>query len=62
MVEGLERKTHEEQLQLIGLYSPEERRLRGGLMAACRFLTRGAERQALSSADSDRTRENGIEL
>ena len=32
------------------LLSPEQSRLRGGLMAACSSHTRGAEGQALSSA------------
>ena len=50
MVNGLEGKTYEEQLRSLGLLSPEQSRLRGGLMAACSSLTRGAEGQALSSA------------
>lgn len=50
MVRGLEGKTYEEQLRSLGLFSPEQSRPRGGLMAACSSLTRGAEGQALSSA------------
>jgi len=50
MVKGLEGKMCEEQLRPLGLLSPEQSRLRGGLMAACSSLTRGAEGQALSSA------------
>ena len=40
----------EKQLLSLGLFSREQSRLRGGLMAACSFLTRGVEGQALSSA------------
>ena len=50
MVKGLERNKYEEGLRPFGLFSAEQRRLRGGLMAACSSLTRGAEGQALSSA------------
>ena len=64
MVKGLEGKMHEERLRSLGLLSPQQSRPRGGLMAACSSLTRGAEGQALSSAlwDSDRTRGDGMEL
>jgi len=34
MVKGLESKLYEEQLRFIGLFGLEQRRLRGGLMAA----------------------------
>ena len=50
MVKGLECKMYEEGLRSLGLFSPEQSRPRGGLMAACSSLTRGAEGQALSSA------------
>ena len=50
MVKGLEQKMCEERLRCLGLFSPEQSRPRGGLMAACSFLMRGAEGQALSSA------------
>ena len=49
MVEGLEKKMHEEQLRSLVLFSSEQSRLKGGLMAACSSLTRGAEGQAPSS-------------
>ena len=35
MTEDLESKRYEKQLRSLGLFSPEQRRLRGGLMAAC---------------------------
>ena len=41
---------YEEQLRSLGLFRPEQSRPRGGLMAACSSLTRGAEGQVLSSA------------
>ena len=50
IVKGLEGKMYEERLSSLGLFSPEQSRLRGGLMAACSSLRRGAEGQALSSA------------
>ena len=50
MVKSLEGKMYEEWLRSLGLFSPEQSRLRGGLMAACSFLTRWAEGQVLSSA------------
>ena len=50
MVKDLEGNMYEEQLKSLHLFSPEQSRLRGGLMAACSSLARGAEGQALSSA------------
>ena len=49
MVKCLEGKVYEDWLRSLGLFSPEQSRLRGGLMVACSSLTRGAEGQALSS-------------
>lgn len=45
IVKGLEGKTSEERLRSVGLFSPEKRRLREGLMAAYSFVTRGLEGQ-----------------
>ena len=50
MVRSLEGKMYEDRLRSLGLFSPEQSRLRGGLMAACSSVTRGVEGQALSSA------------
>ena len=50
MVKGLEGKMYEEQLRCLGLFSPEQSRPRGGLMAACSSLKREAEGRVLSSA------------
>lgn len=47
MVKGLQEKIYEEQLKPLGLFSPEKRRLKRGLMAAYSFLTREAEGQTL---------------
>ena len=47
MVKGLEDYMYKEQLNSLGLFSLEKRRLRGGLMAACSFLTKGEQGQAL---------------
>jgi len=44
MVKGLQGKTYEEQLRFLGLFSPEKRRLRGGLMVAYSF-SQGVEGQ-----------------
>ena len=48
-VKCLERKTYEKQLGSFGLFSPEWRRLRGGLKAA---YVKGVEGQSLISSQS----------
>ena len=42
MVKGLEAKTYRDQLRSPDLFSPEKRRLMGGLMATYSFLAMGA--------------------
>ena len=44
MVQGPEGKMYEQQLKSLGLFSPEKRRLRGGLMVAYSF-SQGVEGQ-----------------
>ena len=66
MVKGLERKTYEEQLRSVCLFSLGKRRLRGDLIVVYSFLTRGS---GGAGADlfsvvlsSDRTRGHGVRL
>ena len=61
-MKGLEGKIFKEQLRALDLLSPEQSRLRGGLMAAA--APHREQRAALSSAlcGSDRARGNSMEL
>ena len=54
MVKGLEHEMYEGHLRSLGLFSPKQRRLRGGLMVAC-SSSWGEQGCTDLSGDSDRT-------
>ena len=65
MAKGLEGNTYEERLKSLGLFSLEKRTLRGDLITAYSFLTRGnkgAGADLLPLVTRDRTRGNGTKL
>lgn len=49
-MKDLEGKMYEECLKSLGFFSPEKKRLRGGLMVAYSFLTGGMQEQVLIPA------------
>ncbi|KAJ7398833.1 hypothetical protein BTVI_121476 [Pitangus sulphuratus] len=65
MVKGLEQKLCEKQLRSLVLFSLEKRRLRGNLIAVCKFFMRGrggADTDLFSMVTSDKTQGNGLKL
>ena len=65
MISGLETQPYEERLRCLGMFSLEERRLRGDMIAVFKYL-KGCHleegRELFQLAAEDRTRGNGLKL